>query len=75
MQISILVAAVCLAMGQMGHANVYLQYPAAFPYYLIYPGSPVNLEIHSPVFKSPRDPITENEKGKKLLLNQIKSII
>ena len=65
MQISILVAAVCLAMG---HANVYLQYPAAFPYYLIYPGSPVNLEIHSPVFKSPRDPITENEKGKKTII-------
>ena len=71
MQISILVAAVFLTMG---HANVYLQYPAAFPYYLIYPGSPVNLEIHSPVFKNPRDPITENEKGKKLLLNQIKLI-
>ena len=69
MKISILVAAVFLAMG---HANVYLQYPAAFPYYLIYPGPPINLEIHPPVFKSPRDPITENEKGRKLLKNQLK---
>ena len=72
MQISILVAAVFLAMG---HASVYLQYPAAFPYYLIYPGSAINLEIHPPVFKSPRAPITENEKGRKLLINQIELTI
>ena len=71
MQISVLVAAVFLTMGQMGHANVYLHYPAAFPYYLIYPGSPINLEIHPPVFKSPpRDPITENEKGKNFFFSK-----
>ena len=73
MKISILVAAAVFL--TMGHASVYLQYPAAFPYYLIYPGSPMNLEIHPPVFKSPRDPITENEEGRKLSINQIELTI